>query len=69
VHHCRGDPETQQYRQSRAIQGIHRPACSTISWSNVQKYTAILPGGGQVIATGTLPSKATEFGHDADVAI
>jgi hypothetical protein len=44
------------------------PGCVTINWSNLQKIKQFYDNGGQVIATGTLPSKSAEFGHDTDVA-
>ena len=44
------------------------PGCVTINWSNLQKVKQFYDNGGQVIATGTLPSKSAEFGHDTDVA-
>jgi hypothetical protein len=43
------------------------PGQVTINWSNVQKIKQFYDNGGQVIATGTLPSKSAEFGHDTDV--
>jgi hypothetical protein len=43
------------------------PGHVTIAWSNLQKIKQFYDGGGQVIATGTLPSKSAEFGHDSDV--
>jgi len=44
------------------------PGHQTIRWSNLQKIKAFWDAGGKVIATGRLPSKSAEFGHDADVA-
>jgi len=44
------------------------PGHKTISWSNLKKIQAFRARGGCVIATGELPSKSAEFGHDADVA-
>ncbi len=44
------------------------PGHKTIRWSNLRKIQAFHDAGGKVIATGTLPSKSAEFGHDADVA-
>ncbi|MDI9430531.1 MAG: glycosyl hydrolase [Planctomycetota bacterium] len=44
------------------------PGHRTIRWSNLQKIKAFHDAGGKVIATGELPSKSAEFGHDADVA-
>ncbi len=44
------------------------PGHKTIRWSNLQKIKAFHDAGGRVIATGVLPSKSAEFGHDADVA-
>jgi hypothetical protein len=43
------------------------PGHVTINWSNLQKIKQFYDNGGQVIATGTLPSKSAEFGHDTDV--
>ena len=44
------------------------PGHRTIRWSNLKKIKEFYDNGGQVIATGQLPSKSAEFGHDADVA-
>jgi putative alpha-1,2-mannosidase len=43
------------------------PGHQTINWSNLQKIKAFYDQGGKVIATGTLPFKSAEFGHDDDV--
>ena len=43
------------------------PGHKTIRWSNLQKIKAFYDHGGKVIATGQLPDKSAEFGHDADV--
>jgi hypothetical protein len=43
------------------------PGHKTIYWSNLKKAKAFYDRGGKVIATGTLPSKSAEFGHDEDV--
>jgi beta-galactosidase GanA len=43
------------------------PGHKTIYWSNLKKVKAFYDNGGKVIATGTLPYKAAEFGHDEDV--
>jgi hypothetical protein len=43
------------------------PACSTITWSNLQKIQQFYNNGGHVIATGVLPKNSAEFGHDTDV--
>ena len=43
------------------------PGHKTINWSNLKKIKAFYDNGGKVIATGTLPSKSAEFGHDQDV--
>jgi hypothetical protein len=43
------------------------PGHRTIQWSNLQKIQAFHEQGGCVIATGQLPSKSAEFGHDQDV--
>ncbi|MEI6604514.1 MAG: glycosyl hydrolase [Verrucomicrobiota bacterium] len=43
------------------------PGHKTIRWSNLQKLKNYFDKGGKVIATGQLPSKSAEFGHDADV--
>jgi len=43
------------------------PGHRTIRWSNLRKLKEYYDKGGKVIATGQLPSKSAEFGHDADV--
>jgi hypothetical protein len=43
------------------------PGHRSIQWSNLKKIKAFYDQGGKVIATGTLPSKSAEFGHDPDV--
>ena len=43
------------------------PGHRTIRWSNLKKIKEFYDHGGKVIATGQLPSKSAEFGHDADV--
>ncbi|MHC4743197.1 MAG: glycosyl hydrolase [Planctomycetota bacterium] len=43
------------------------PGHQTIKWSNLKKIKKFFDQGGKVIATGTLPSKSAEFGHDGDV--
>jgi hypothetical protein len=43
------------------------PGHRTIRWSNLQKVREFYDKGGKVIATGQLPYKSAEFGHDADV--
>ena len=43
------------------------PGHQTIRWSNLKTIKAFCDAGGKVIATGQLPSKSAEFGHDADV--
>jgi len=43
------------------------PGHKTVNWSNLKKIKAFYDNGGKVIATGTLPSKSAEFGHDEDV--
>jgi len=43
------------------------PGHTTIEWANLKKIKAFYDQGGKVIATGTLPYKSAEFGHDADV--
>lgn len=44
------------------------PGHKTIRWSNLKKIKEFYDRGGKVIATGQLPSKSAEFGHDGDVA-
>jgi hypothetical protein len=44
------------------------PGHKTIGWSSLKKIEAFYDQGGSVIATGQLPSKSAEFGHDDDVA-
>jgi len=43
------------------------PGHRTIHWSGLRKIQAFYEQGGSVIATGQLPSKSAEFGHDDDV--
>lgn len=43
------------------------PGHQTISWSSLKKIQAFYDQGGSVIATGQLPSKSAEFGHNEDV--
>jgi len=43
------------------------PGHKTIRWSNLAKIQRFVEAGGTVIATGALPSKSAEFGHDGDV--
>ncbi|MCY2954239.1 MAG: glycosyl hydrolase [Planctomycetota bacterium] len=43
------------------------PGHRTIRWSNLKKIKEFYDNDGKVIATGQLPSKSAEFGHDADV--
>jgi hypothetical protein len=43
------------------------PGHKTIYWSNLKKVKTFYDNGGKVIATGTLPYKSAEFGHDEDV--
>lgn len=43
------------------------PGHRTIRWSNLRKIRQFYDKGGKVIATGQLPYKSAEFGHDADV--
>jgi len=43
------------------------PGHRTIRWSNLKKIKQFYDNGGNVIATGQLPYKSAEFGHDADV--
>jgi hypothetical protein len=43
------------------------PGHQTIRWSNLKRIKEFHDSGGTVIATGQLPSKSAEFGHDADV--
>ena len=43
------------------------PGHKTIRWSNLARIKKFYDAGGKVIATGTLPSKSAEFGHDGDV--
>lgn len=38
-----------------------------ISWRNLQNFQQFYNAGGQVIATGALPTQATEFSHEADM--
>jgi hypothetical protein len=43
------------------------PGHKTIRWSSLKKIREFYDQGGKVIATGQLPDKSAEFGHDADV--
>ena len=43
------------------------PGHETIRWSTLKAIKAFCDAGGKVIATGRLPSKSAEFGHDADI--
>jgi hypothetical protein len=43
------------------------PGHKTILWSNLKKIKEFYDGGGRVIATGTLPFRSAEFGHNKDV--
>lgn len=43
------------------------PGHRTISWQSLKKIREFWLAGGAVIATGELPSKSAEFGHDDDV--
>jgi hypothetical protein len=43
------------------------PGHRTIAWSSLRKLQDFYEQGGCVIATGQLPSKSAEFGHDEDV--
>ena len=43
------------------------PGHKTMRWSNLRKLKEFYDKGGKVIATGQLPDKSAEFGHDADV--
>lgn len=43
------------------------PGHRTIRWRDLEKIQRWFAQGGRVIATGMLPTKSAEFGHDADV--
>jgi len=43
------------------------PGHETISFSNLKKIKDYYDKGGKVIATGRLPSKSADFGHDQDI--
>ena len=43
------------------------PGHKTIHWSSLKRIREFYERGGSVIATGQLPSKSAEFGHDQDV--
>jgi hypothetical protein len=43
------------------------PGHKTILWSNLKKIKDFFDRGGRIIATGRLPFKSAEFGHDKDV--
>ncbi len=43
------------------------PGHQTIRWSSLQKIEAFYNQGGTLIATGLLPSKSAEAGHDTDI--
>jgi len=57
--------------QNRIHQGRFKifilPGHKTIGWNNLVKIKKFYDAGGKVIATGTLPLKSAEFGHDVDV--
>jgi hypothetical protein len=43
------------------------PGHKTIRWASLQRIRAFYECGGTIIATGLLPSKSAEFGHNSDV--
>ena len=43
------------------------PGHKTIAWNSLNKIKQFYDNGGKIIATGILPAKSAEFGHDADV--
>lgn len=43
------------------------PGHKTVRWSSLWKIKEFFERGGHVIATGQLPTKSAEFGHDDDV--
>ena len=43
------------------------PGHKTVQWKNLKKIKEFYDNGGKVIATGQLPFKSAEFGHDGDV--
>jgi hypothetical protein len=43
------------------------PGHKTVLWSNLKKIKDFYDRGGKIIATGCLPFKSAEFGHDEDV--
>ncbi|MBP7050432.1 MAG: hypothetical protein KBE65_05415 [Phycisphaerae bacterium] len=43
------------------------PGHKTIRWSSLRKIQAFYEQGGHIVATGQLPFKSAEFGHDKDV--
>ncbi len=43
------------------------PGHKTIRWATLRKIQEFVDQGGNVIASGELPTKSAEFGHDADV--
>ena len=43
------------------------PGHKTIQWNNLKNIKEFYDNGGKVIATGQLPFKSAEFGHDGDV--
>lgn len=68
---CEVEGETLRMNNTRnpeQFKVIVMPGHQTIRWSNLRKIKAFHDAGGRVIATGMLPSKSAEFGHDADVA-
>ena len=44
------------------------PGHQTIGWDSLKRIRDFCDQGGSVIATGRLPAKSAEFGHDDDVA-
>ncbi len=43
------------------------PGHNTIAWASLRKIREFYDQGGSVVATGQLPFKSAEFGHDTDV--
>jgi hypothetical protein len=43
------------------------PGHKTIRWGSLQKVKAFYEQGGSIVATGQLPFRSAEFGHDDDV--
>jgi hypothetical protein len=67
---CRLDGDSMIMRNQMhpaRFQMLMIPGHRTIRWRDLRKIQTWFVQGGRVIATGMLPTKSAEFGHDADV--